>query len=318
MKSIVQRTVLACLAVSGAAVLMAPGIASAALPSRSWVSGNGNDGNDCSHGSPCLTFATALTKTAAHGEIDAMDNGGFGPVTINKSITIAGNGIGTASVMASASDGIVVAAGPTDVVTLRGLQVTGSATGTNGIHMTSGATLKIQDCVVEQFSGVGILDNSNQAHQIFVTNTSVTDNTGGGIIIAPTGGPTLATVTGVRAESNALGIKIDSSGASGPVGMTIEDSTVAGNVNAGINALSGGGGQSADLIIIRTTVAGNGTDGVKASGAAATAKIGGSIVTHNFGVALHALSGAVVDSFGNNEIKSNQGGDGTFTATALK
>ena len=63
-----------------------------AQATRTWVSGVGDDANPCSRTAPCLTFAGAITKTAAGGEIDDLDPGGFGAVTITKSITIDGGG----------------------------------------------------------------------------------------------------------------------------------------------------------------------------------------------------------------------------------
>src|ERR1700691_4400829 len=91
-----------------------------AQSTRTWVSGVGDDANPCSRTAPCMTFAGAITKTAAGGEIDALDPGGFGAVTITKSITIDGGGGGVASVMSSSgANGITVSAGATDIVTIR-------------------------------------------------------------------------------------------------------------------------------------------------------------------------------------------------------
>src|ERR1700719_2945237 len=70
--------------------------------SRTWVSGVGDDTNDCSRTAPCKTFAGAISKTAEGGEIDALDPGGYGTLTITKAITIdGGTGSGWASVLAS-------------------------------------------------------------------------------------------------------------------------------------------------------------------------------------------------------------------------
>src|SRR6266852_5080360 len=63
-----------------------------AQATRTWVSGVGDDVNPCSRTAPCKTFAGAISKTADGGEIDALDPGGFGTVTITKSITIDGGG----------------------------------------------------------------------------------------------------------------------------------------------------------------------------------------------------------------------------------
>src|ERR671937_459447 len=75
-----------------------------AQATRTWVSGVGDDVNPCSRTAPCKTFAGAISKTAIAGEIDALDPGGFGAVTITKSITIDGSGT-FASVLASGTNG---------------------------------------------------------------------------------------------------------------------------------------------------------------------------------------------------------------------
>src|SRR5437763_15130847 len=91
-----------------------------AQATRTWVSGVGDDANPCSRTAPCKTWAGAISKTAACGEIDALDPGGFGAVTITKSITLDGTGT-FASILASLVNGIVINAASTDVITIRGL-----------------------------------------------------------------------------------------------------------------------------------------------------------------------------------------------------
>src|SRR4029453_5699115 len=72
-----------------ALLLVALAVPSAASgeAARTWVSGVGDDANPCSRTAPCKTWAGAISKTAACGEIDALDPGGFGAVTITKRIT---------------------------------------------------------------------------------------------------------------------------------------------------------------------------------------------------------------------------------------
>src|SRR6201987_5060302 len=82
-----------------------------AQATRTWVSGVGDDVNPCSRTAPCKTFAGAISKTAAGGEIDALDPGGYGTVTITKSITIDGGGGVVASVLSSGVNGIIISAG---------------------------------------------------------------------------------------------------------------------------------------------------------------------------------------------------------------
>src|SRR5687767_15488928 len=80
-----------------------------AQATRTWVSGVGNDENPCSRTAPCKTWAGAISKTAAGGEIDALDPGGFGALTITKSITIEGTtGQGFGSTLAAGVNGIVI------------------------------------------------------------------------------------------------------------------------------------------------------------------------------------------------------------------
>src|ERR1044071_9394785 len=80
-----------------------------AQATRTWVSGVGDDANPCSRTAPCKTFAGAISKTAVNGEIDVLDPGGFGTVTITKGITIDGTtGAGFGSILASGTNGINV------------------------------------------------------------------------------------------------------------------------------------------------------------------------------------------------------------------
>src|ERR1041384_3149945 len=93
--------------------------------SRTWVSGVGDDANPCSRTAPCKTFAGAISKTAAGGEIDALDPAGYGAVTITKAMTIDGGGGQGASGLVAGTNGIAVQAGASDVVILRNLRING-------------------------------------------------------------------------------------------------------------------------------------------------------------------------------------------------
>src|SRR6202050_3268951 len=123
-------------------ILFAMAIPANAQATRTWVSGVGDDANPCSRTAPCKTFAGAISKTTAAGEINVLDPGGFGAVTITKAITIRSDHI-EAGVLVSGTDGIVVAAGPTDRVVLEGLDIDGVTTGLNGVNITSGLRVYI-------------------------------------------------------------------------------------------------------------------------------------------------------------------------------
>src|SRR5438270_3184304 len=115
-------------------VLLTVSVAAQAQATRTWVSGVGDDANPCSRTAPCKTFAGAISKTAAGGEINVLDPGGFGAVTITKSITIKANGE-LAGVLVSGTNGIVVAAGANDRVTLVGLDIDGLGNSLCGVDV---------------------------------------------------------------------------------------------------------------------------------------------------------------------------------------
>src|SRR5260370_21041206 len=131
-----------------ACFILAVTAAAQAKASRRWVSGVGDDANPWSRTAPCKTFAGAISKTAGGGEIDALDPGGFGAVTITKSITLDGGGGQVASVLVAGTNGIVVAPGATDVVIIRNIRLDGllaNATNTgkpeiNSIRWTTAKT----------------------------------------------------------------------------------------------------------------------------------------------------------------------------------
>jgi hypothetical protein len=151
--------------------------------SRTWVSGVGDDANPCSRTAPCKTFAGAISKTAAGGEIDALDPAGFGAVTITKAITLDGGGGQVASVLVSGTNGIVVQAGPSDVVILRNLRINGIGTGINGIRFLSGKDLNVENCYIFGFTtnGLDVALNQGTAASVHVLNSVFKNNGGVGI-----------------------------------------------------------------------------------------------------------------------------------------
>lgn len=158
-----------------------------AQATRTWVSGVGDDANPCSRTAPCKTFAGAISKTAAGGEIDALDPGGFGALTITKAITLDGGGGQVASVLVAGTNGIVVAAGANDVTIIRNLRVNGIAGtgngGLNGIRFISGKDLNIENGYIFGFTQNGLDIALNQATQatVHVIGSVVKNNAGVGI-----------------------------------------------------------------------------------------------------------------------------------------
>src|ERR1051325_9085505 len=157
------------------ALTLAFATAAQAQATRTWVSGVGDDVNPCSRTAPCKTFAGAISKTANNGEIDCLDPGGFGTVTITKSITIDGQGT-MGSIRAAGTNGVnvndVATATPnTIIVSLRNLSINGAGTGFTGVNFTSGKTVHVEDSVIFGFRG-----NGTSSHGISV---ALTNNQGG-------------------------------------------------------------------------------------------------------------------------------------------
>ncbi len=123
---------------------------------RTWVSGVGDDVNPCSRTAPCKTFAGAISKTAAGGEIDALDPAGFGAVTITKAMTLDGGGGIVASILVSGTNGVNVNAGASDAVVLRNLSFNGVNTGLSGVQFNSGASLSVEKSSIFGFTVTGI------------------------------------------------------------------------------------------------------------------------------------------------------------------
>ena len=138
---------------------------------RTWVTGaGGSDANPCSRTAPCQTFAGAISKTFINGEINVIDSGGFGTVTITKSVTIDGAGH-HASILASGTNGINIRIpeGPFDPqrrVVLRNLAINGTgasgmvgtATGLNGINVIAegASTIELENVRIGNFTQNGI------------------------------------------------------------------------------------------------------------------------------------------------------------------
>ena len=255
---------------------------------RTWVSGVGDDANPCSRTAPCKTFAGAISKTAPGGEIDALDPGGFGALTITKSLTIDGGGGQVASVLASGTNRITVNAGPTDVVTLRNLRINGIVTATggglNGVKYITGGALHIENCYIFGFTGDGIdVATTTPNAALFVTDTFLTNNKNG-IEIAPTAGNVRSMLLRAHADGNSdVGILLDP-------GSGIGAGTVVNDSSAVMNAT-----------------------GVEVTGA--TLYLGNSVIIRN-GTGVSIMGGSVL-SYMTNMIDGNGSGNGPLTGIPL-
>src|ERR1044072_9889478 len=134
-----------------------------AQATRTWVSGVGDDANPCSRTAPCKTFAGAISKTAAGGEINCLDPAGFGAVTITKSISIDCHHT-MGGILAASANGIIINALSTDEIIIRGLDINGAggAGGLDGIRFLAGGVPTVGDATINTM-GVGITAGPNPA-----------------------------------------------------------------------------------------------------------------------------------------------------------
>lgn len=159
-----------------------------AQATRTWVSGVGDDANPCSRTAPCKTWAGTISKTAAGGEMNALDPGGFGTLNITKSITIDGNGV-LASTLASGTNGFIINGLNIDV-TLRNLTINGGNTGLRGVRVIQARNVMLQNLDIFNFSERGISIESTVATKVNVQNCRISNPAAlaSGVTIQPTSG----------------------------------------------------------------------------------------------------------------------------------
>jgi hypothetical protein len=287
-----------------ALVALSPPPASA-QNARAFVSARGSDANDCSYAAPCRTFAGAHNKTNPGGEISVLDPGGYGKVTITKSISIVNDGVGEAGMLFVWSGvGITVNAGAIDIVSLRGLIIDGGGVGTNGIKFNTGKSLTVTNTIVRRFTQHGIYFLPNTASSLTVSNAMVTDNGSIGIFVSPTGsGAITAVFTRVEVNANAFsGIYLSGLTNTGSVKGTVSDSSASGNAFTAYVAQTDAAHAPTSMMLYRSVAANNG-GGVYADGVGAIVRMSQSVLTAN-NVGWGGATG-IVNSYGDNYIDGN-------------
>jgi Right handed beta helix region len=277
----------------------------------------GNDANTCHCTQPCRTFQRAHTQTLDQGQITVLDPGGYGPVTITKSISIVNDGGGVASVIVSGNNafGINVNAPAAGYVNLRGLTIQGVGFGIDqgGVIFASGFSLTITDCVIRNLTGNGIVFGGS-GNSLVVADTLVADNGGSGIFVNPEAGTRRTMFNRVQLYHNSeAGIWVRGGGGAGTLDATVTDSVAYKNAGSGFLASTVAGGGSTSLWIFRS-VAANNFDGLKAD--IASILVGQSTVKGNTN-GLTMVNGGSVTSYGDNNIDGN-GGTQTPTGTINK
>ena len=295
------------------AILLAPGLhidcAQAQLARTVVSAASGNDANDCSRATPCRTFQVAHDKTLSDGEVTVLDPGGYGGLTITKSISIVNDGVGEASILVSGGAfGILINAPAGGYVNLRGITVQGIGFGGGvGIGFNSGFALTIENCVIRNHTGNGMAFFPFGDSHFTVINTLIADNGGRAGVYIQTGGSGNVTAHFDRVQfynNSHHGLEVNGGSSSGAatISANVTDSVAANNL-ASDNTFGGAFASHTvtaptTLSVIRSVINNNGL-GFSASGAS-TLRVGQSVVTRNTRTFI-----GNVQSFGDNYIRGN-------------
>jgi hypothetical protein len=261
---------------------------------RSAVSLNGSDMNPCTTASPCRSFGTAMTHTNPGGDIIALDSAGYGPFTIDRSVTVSGAPGVHAAITVTVAIGILVSALDTDVVELRNLVLIGAG-GNNGIEQDYSKELRVFDCLIHGFSN----DIVTSEGVLTVEHSKILDCTSSGIVLVNTRAVIHhCLVTGTR-----FGIVV------GPyASATVSNSALIDNGTAAdVVSKFFVGAARAELVLESCVIAHN-TNGVvsEASGGNSVARafLSQNVVAYN-SVAVSTIAAGTVSSFGNNRFVGN-------------
>jgi len=249
---------------------------------RTWVSGMGDDTNPCSRAAPCRTFAGAISKTAAGGEINVLDHGSFGGVTITKSIAISNDGNDTAGVLVSGTNAIIVNAPNTSVVVLRGLDIEGLGTGFSGIKVLAAGAVHVENCTINNFTQFGIdfvpSSDTTTTSQLHVSNSIIRNNQGassGGIRVKPgTNVSAIGMIENTQLRNNFQGLRAEDNSK-----VTAKATISAGNATAGFIAVSNA--TAVTLNLDSCVATGNGTFGIKADNPNASTRFANCTIAGN-------------------------------------
>ena len=286
-----------------------------AQATRTWVSGVGDDVNPCSRTAPCKTFAGAISKTAAGGEINCLDPGGYGTLTITKSITISCKYTHGSTLNSGGINGFVInnafEGNPVVDVVLRGVSINGAGTtpGLNGIRFIKGTSLTVENVDIQNSrSGNGIhIENTDSHVRVAVINT-VIENTGNGTIgagiqINPKGsGSAEVSIDNTQLIGNTVGVRADATGTTGNIEIVIKNSAAKHNRFHGFAALGGTG--RVRMMLDGVVSTNNAGEGVRVVGPNVGVRIGRSTVSYN-GTGINATGGGNILSYGDNFIDGN-------------
>ena len=273
-----------------AVLIAAP--AAHAQATRTWVSGVGDDVNPCSRTAPCKTFAGAISKTAAGGEISALDPGGFGAVTITKAITINGDGT-LAGILAAGTNGVIINAGVNDRIVLRNLSINGIGTGLNGIRFLAGKSLLVDNCTISGFTTRGIDVSLTASSDVTVKDTTIT-RVPTGFFINTTAGFALASLDRVNLNGLTNGVEAQNGR------VTVSNSVISNNASNGILASTA----TAQINVVNSELSFNQIAACNAAANGATIRVSNNDIFNN--TTSFTITGTgVISSANNNRVAGN-------------
>ena len=303
-------------ALSALAVIAAVATLPAQAVQRTFVASYGNDANtgtNCGFTNPCRSFTAAQVVTDPSGEIIALDAAGYGVITVVKSITITANPGFYAGISASANDAVLIATAGVNVI-LRGLNINGIGAA-NGVRMTAGSSLAVENCVISNFNNNGIWIQANA--RVRVSDSVLRGNLVDGIALeAGANGSVVRTKSGANGRS---GMLVQGTVAGVTATLSVTESDVASN-QYGLAAFSTNATATGRLSVSRTSATNNLIDGVSippSGTGVALISIGDSQVTGNqTGLNNSGAGTATFETLGNNLVRQN-GTNTTGTITSV-
>jgi hypothetical protein len=306
-----------CLDYAGVACFALIASTSVLAAQRTFVSTTGVNNPACSLAAPCRDFAAAMNATSSGGEVIVLESGGYGPVTVTKSVSIiAPPGLHAGISVPPATHGVTVSAGPTDNVVLRGLTINGQG-GWRGIWITSGKEIYVEDCTVANLGSGGIYITGDVAVHI---KRSVVRNNPYGVMADSMGTTILITLTDSTLTGNGgVGFAALTKTSGSTIHATIADVAALASTDAGFVGNSYNVG-TITMALADSTAAENGGAGVQISGTNATAMVSGSSLVHNAGADLLQSASGELRTAGNNALTGRGAADiaGTLTANPLQ
>jgi hypothetical protein len=262
-----------------------------AQATRTWISGVGDDVNPCSRTAPCKTFAGAISKTADCGEIDVLDPGGFGAVTITKGIKIDGGGGEAgqvASILSSGTVGITVnnSSATCNYDVFRNLDINGTHTGTIGINVLQGKNVSLENVDIENTTQQCVNFQPALAMNLLMYSTNFENCAGGGVVSGTTSGVNHINIEKSTISRSGVGVTAHANS-----DVNIHNSMVSNNAGGGVLADTNA---TAQVNIDLSTVSNNQVFGVHATSSAIIRMSNSSVVFNNGTGLLADASGQIL------------------------